>query len=79
MSLVPRQNTCPGCPFAHLEQDLINGSVRAISRDEVGLREQVTKHFRAVLGDCDNVCEWHPTFGWVPESGCPVHDGYTET
>lgn len=56
------------------ELDLISGRTRAISRDELGLRQKVTEDFKKVLGECDGVCEWHPTYGWVPEAGCPVHD-----
>lgn len=75
MALIPRQAPCSDCPFPHgFEHDLISGSARAISRDEAGLREKVTKDFKKILGDCDCICEWHPTYGWVPEAGCPVHD-----
>jgi hypothetical protein len=23
---------------------------------------------------CDHACEWVEPYGWVPETGCPVHD-----
>jgi len=30
---------------------------------------------RMVEGDCDRACGWQDPYGFVPEAGCPVHDG----
>lgn len=26
------------------------------------------------VSECGWACHFHPTYGWVPEADCPVHD-----
>ncbi len=42
-----------------------------VERDQADI---LTNDFKKVLGQCEMECHWHPTYGWVPEAGCPVHD-----
>ena len=29
-----------------------------------------------LMGDCGMICEYQEPYGFVPEAGCPVHDGW---
>lgn len=63
-------------PLFYLEDDIVYCSSNNISLDidqVIDLLNKLATCGNGAIG-CEHDCGYHPTYGFVPESGCPVHD-----
>ena len=48
------------------------------NNEAMNLLEIYCEYLTEQLDDCECECHYHPTYGFVPEAGCPVHDNEDE-
>ena len=55
-------------------ENLLSGKISVVSDAQLAWEDKKTADYKLEHGDCNSICRWTDGFGWVPESGCPVHD-----